>query len=59
VLKVKKPGWHVTGKPERKPRQVEVLAQRDAGDWTGLHVDFAGAIYKQEPASAEKWGLSS
>lgn|GEM_PF-2913860 len=56
---MKKPGWHVTGKPERKPRQVEVLAQRDAGDWTGLHVDFAGAIYKQEPASAEKWGLSS
>lgn len=56
---MKKAGWHVTGKPERKPRHVEVLAQRDAGDWTGLHVVFAGAIYKQEPASAEKWGLSS
>ncbi|HAI47251.1 MAG TPA: hypothetical protein DCM50_11240 [Stenotrophomonas sp.] len=59
MLEVKRAGWDVSGKPERKPRHVEVLAQRDAGDWTGAHMDFAGAIYKQEPASAEKRGLSS
>lgn len=54
---VKKAGWTVRGKPDRKPKHFEVLAQRDAGDWTELHVDFAGVIYKQKPVSAEKWDL--
>lgn len=54
---VKKAGWTSTGRPERKPKHFEVLAQRDAGDWTELHVDFAGVIYKQKPADTHKWDL--
>lgn len=56
---VKKAGWRVTGKPERKPKHFEVLAQREGGDWTELHVDFAGAIYKQKQADPEKWDLTA
>ncbi len=54
---VKKAGWTVSGEPARKPKHFEVLAKRDAGGWTELHVDFAGVIYKQKPANDEKWDL--
>jgi len=57
VAAVKKAGWTVSGKPQRKPKHFELLAQRDAGEWTELHVDFAGVIYKQVPASESKWDL--
>lgn len=57
VAAVKKAGWTVTGKPERKPKHFEVLARHDAGDWTELHVDFAGTIYKQKAADHAKWDL--
>jgi hypothetical protein len=53
----KKAGWTVSGEPSRKPRHFELLAHRDAGDWTELHVDFSGAIYKQKPADEQKWDL--
>lgn len=54
---VKRAGWTVHGAPERKPKHFEVLAHRDGGDWTELHVDFAGAIYKEKHADAAKWDL--
>lgn len=54
---VKKAGWVVKGKPERKPKHFEVLARHDAGEWTELHVDFAGVIYKQKAADHEKWNV--
>ncbi len=57
VAAVKKAGWTVTGKPQRKPKHFEVLARQDAGDWTELHVDFAGTIYKQKAADHAKWDL--
>jgi len=57
VAAVKKAGWTVTGKPQRKPKHFEVLARHDAGDWTELHVDFAGTIYKQKAADPAKWDL--
>ncbi len=57
VAAVKKAGWTVTGKPERKPKHFEVLARHDAGDWTELHVDFAGTIYRQKAADHAKWDL--
>lgn len=57
VAAVKKAGWTVTGKPQRKPKHFEVLARHDAGDWTELHVDFAGTIYKQKAADHAKWDL--
>lgn len=53
----KKAGWTVAGAPVRKPKHFELLAQRDAGDWTELHVDFAGVIYKEKSADREKWEL--
>lgn len=57
VAAVKKAGWTVTGKPQRKPKHFEVLGRHDAGDWTELHVDFAGTIYKQKVADHAKWDL--
>lgn len=54
---VKKAGWTVKGKPERKPKHFEVLARHDAGEWTELHVDFAGVIYKQKAADHGKWNV--
>ncbi|WP_369968545.1 hypothetical protein AB8E26_16540 [Stenotrophomonas rhizophila] len=54
---VKKAGWSVKGKPERKPKHFEVLARHDAGEWTELHVDFAGVIYKQKAADHGKWNV--
>jgi len=57
VAAVKKAGWTVTGKPQRKPKHFEVLGRHDAGDWTELHVDFAGKIYKQKAADHAKWDL--
>lgn len=56
---VKEAGWTVHGKPERKPKHFEVLAYQGEGDWTELHVDFAGVIYKQKPADAHKWGIEA
>lgn len=57
VAAVKKAGWTVTGKPQGKPKHFEVLGRHDAGDWTELHVDFAGTIYKQKAADHAKWDL--
>jgi len=54
---VKEAGWTVKGKPERKPKHFEVLARHDAGEWTELHVDFAGVIYKQKAADHGKWNV--
>ncbi|SEL94279.1 hypothetical protein SAMN05428989_2941 [Pseudoxanthomonas sp. GM95] len=60
VLKaVGKAGWTVEGTPERKPKHFEVLAYQGGGDWTELHVDFAGVIYKEKPADAHKWGIEA
>lgn len=56
---VKQAGWTVHGKPERKPKHFEVLAYQGEGEWTELHVDFAGTIYKQKPADADKWNLEA
>ncbi|RZZ81607.1 hypothetical protein [Pseudoxanthomonas winnipegensis] len=56
---VKQAGWTTHGKPERKPKHFEVLAYQGEGDWTELHVDFAGTIYKQKPADPDKWGLEA
>jgi hypothetical protein len=52
-------GWTVHGRPDRKPKHFEVLAYQGDGDWTELHVDFAGVIYKEKPAKAEKWGFEA
>ncbi|SEL57476.1 hypothetical protein SAMN05428989_1962 [Pseudoxanthomonas sp. GM95] len=60
ILKaVGKAGWTVEGEPERKPKHFEVLAYQGEGDWTELHVDFAGVIYKEKPADAHKWGIEA
>ncbi|MCJ2135871.1 hypothetical protein MKK69_17735 [Methylobacterium sp. J-026] len=48
-------GWTVADGPRRKPKHFEVLARRGDGAATELHVDFAGAIYKEKPADPEKW----
>jgi len=55
----RKVGWETHGDPRRKPKHFEVLALRNPGDWTELHIDFAGTIYKQKPADAEKWSLAA
>lgn len=55
---VKQAGWTSAGKPKRHPKHFEVLAREKGGDWMELHVDFAGVIYKQKPASAHKWGIA-
>lgn len=52
-------GWEPSGEPQRKPKHFEVLARRDGGAWTELHVDFAGTIYKHKPADAAKWTLAA
>ena len=49
-------GWTPTGEPRLKPKHVEVLARRDDGAWTELHVDASGAIYKEKAPDAAKWG---
>lgn len=54
---VKNAGWTVVGQPKPKPKHFELLAQRGAGEWTELHVDFAGVIYKEKRADADKWHL--
>ena len=54
---MKKDGWTPTGEPARKPKHFEVLARRKGGEWTELHVDFSGVIYKEKHADPEKWGL--
>lgn len=56
---VKKAGWKVSGEPQRKPKHFEMLASTKGGDWTELHVDFAGTIYKEKPADPVKWDLDS
>ena len=50
-------GWTVVGEADRKPRHFEVLAYQGDGDWTELHIDFAGSIYKHKPADADKWNI--
>lgn len=54
---VKKAGWMVNGDAERHPKHFEMLARRDGGEWTELHVDFAGVIYKEKQADGKKWAL--
>lgn len=56
---VRSDGWTSEGEPRRKPKHFEVLARKDGGPLTELHVDFAGTIYKRKPADAEKWGLAA
>ncbi|SEO32996.1 hypothetical protein SAMN04487843_10112 [Methylobacterium sp. ap11] len=51
-------GWTPTGEPRPKPKHVEVLARRDDGAWTELHVDASGAIYKEKAPDAAKWGAA-
>ncbi|APT34582.1 hypothetical protein MCBMB27_05291 [Methylobacterium phyllosphaerae] len=55
----RKSGWETHGDPRQKPKHFEVLALRDQSGWTELHIDFAGTIYKQKPADAEKWSLAA
>ena len=52
-------GWEPKGEPRQKPKHFEVLARQGRRAWTELHIDFAGTIYKQKPADAEKWSLSA
>ena len=47
---VKDAGWTAEGEPVRKPKHFEIVARQNGGDRIELHVDFAGAIYKQRPA---------
>ena len=54
---VARAGWKPRDEPRRKPKHFEVLARRDGGPWTELHVDFAGTIYKEKAADADKWAL--
>ncbi|MEN4950571.1 hypothetical protein [Stenotrophomonas sp. TWI819] len=54
---VEKDGWTPRGEPERKPKHFEILARRKGGEWTELHVDFSGVIYKEKHADPEKWAL--
>lgn len=49
-------GWTPAGEPRRKPKHFEILARRDGGAWTELHVDLDGAIYKEKAPDAAKWG---
>jgi hypothetical protein len=49
-------GWTPAGEPRRKPKHFEVLARREGGTWTELHVDFNGSIYKEKAPDAAKWG---
>ncbi|KOX56957.1 hypothetical protein ADL19_10025 [Streptomyces purpurogeneiscleroticus] len=53
----RKAGWETKGELRQKPKHFEVLARQGQGPWTELHIDFAGTIYKQKPADAEKWSL--
>lgn len=53
LASVTKAGWDVSGQPSRKPKHFEVLARSPEGMLTELHVDFAGAIYKQKPVVSE------
>ena len=53
----RKAGWEPEGQTRQKPKHFEVLARQGQGAWTELHIDFAGTIYKQKPADAEKWSL--
>ena len=55
---VKQAGWTSFGEPQRHPKHFEVLARQKDGDWTELHVDFGGDIYKQKPAAAHKWDIA-
>lgn len=55
---VKQAGWTSAGEPQRHPKHFEVLARQKGGDWMELHVDFAGGIYKQKPAAADKWDIA-
>lgn len=50
-------GWTIKGEPQRHPKHFEVLARRNDGEWTELHVDFGGSIYKQKPAAGHKWSV--
>ncbi len=52
---VGKAGWTAKGEPRRKPKHFEILARQDDGEWTELHVDFGGAIYKRKTADTAKW----
>jgi hypothetical protein len=55
----RKAGWEPKGEPHQKPKHFEVLARQGQGPWTELHIDFAGTIYKQKSADAEKWSLAA
>lgn len=55
----RKAGWEPKGLPRQKPKHFEVLARHGQGAWTELHIDFAGEIYKQKAADAEKWSLAA
>lgn len=50
-------GWSTASTPRKKPRHFEVLTPRDEGEWTELHIDFAGNLYKQKPADPAKWHI--
>ena len=56
---VKQAGWNAIGEPQRRPRHFEVLARQRGGGWIELHVDFAGAIYKEKAADPGKWELAA
>lgn len=56
---VRKAGWTAEGEPRRKPKHFEILARQKDGDWTELHVDFAGAIYKRKAADTAKWAAAA
>ncbi|KJV34760.1 hypothetical protein [Luteibacter yeojuensis] len=53
----RKAGWTVTGSVDRKPKHYEVLARKGKGEWTELHIDFSGNIYKEKVADQVKWSI--
>ncbi|MCJ2073403.1 hypothetical protein MKK75_32245 [Methylobacterium sp. J-030] len=59
LASARKAGWETHGDPRQKPKHFEVLALRGQSGWTELHIDFAGTIYKQKPADADKWSLAA
>lgn len=51
-------GWALSGEVQRKPKHFEVLARKGRGEWTELHIDFSGTIYKEKVASSDKWNTA-
>ncbi|MFF9551212.1 hypothetical protein [Methylobacterium fujisawaense] len=56
---VKSDRWVTQGDPAVSRSTSRLLARRDGGPWTELHVVSAGTIYKRKTAYAEKGSLAA